>query len=228
MTEQELLVKVCSVFESLDIPYFVTGGFAAICLLSSCATERAKPEVLASCCVTNLQMAAERTAPLTDKSIYQIDSTWTTDTGLPVKLATLRGRPQIVAMFFTSCSNACPITVSDIKRIDAALPKTLRGRVGYTLISFDPQRDTTAALKAYRQRRELNPTQWTLLRGEPADVAELATRLGMKIRSGARGQFGHSNLITVLNPEGEIVHQQIGLNQNIDETVGLVQRLAAQ
>src|SRR4029077_17941633 len=114
---------------------------------------------------------------LPGKSIYQIDSTWTTDAGQPFKLAALRGHPQIVAMFFTSCQNACPITVSDMKRIEAALPEELRARVGFTLVSFDPERDTTAALHAYRLRRSLDPARWTLLRGEPADVAELAARV---------------------------------------------------
>ena len=66
------------------------------------------------------------------------------------------------------------------------------------------------------------------MRGEPADVAELAARVGMKYKYGARGQFAHSNIITVLNPDGEIIHQQIGLNQNIEETVAMVQQIAAR
>ena len=204
------------------------GFLAVICLASGCATDRSKPAALASCCATNLQVAAAPAAALPSKSIYQIDSTWTNDAGEPFKLATLRGRPQIVAMFFTRCESACPITVSDMKRIEAALPEALRARVGFTLVSFDPERDTTAALHAYRLRRALDPARWTLLRGEPADVGELAARVGMKYRNGARGQFGHSNIITVLNPDGEIVHQQIGLNQNIEDIVTTVQQIAAK
>ena len=49
----------------------------------------------------------------------------------------------------------------------------------------------------------------------------------MKYKNGARGQFAHSNIITVLNSDGEIVRQQIGLNQNIEETVARVQQMAA-
>ncbi len=165
---------------------------------------------------------------LPDKSIYQIDATWTTDAGQPFKLSGLSGRPQLVAMFFTSCQGACPITVTDMKRIEAALPEALRGRVGFTLVSFDPERDTVSALHAYRLRRGLDPAQWTMLRGEPADVAELAARLGMKWRPGARGQFSHSNIITLLNPTGEIVRQQVGLNQSIEQTVVMVQEMAAR
>ena len=58
------------------------------------------------------------------------------------------------------------------------------------------------------------------------NVAELAARLGMKYRYGARGQFSHSNIITVLNPRGEIVRQQTGLNQDIAETIALTQQIA--
>ncbi len=131
-------------------------------------------------------------------------------------------------MFFTSCESACPITVSDMKRIEAALPEALREHVGFALVSFDPERDTTAALHAYRLRRGLDQTRWTLLRGQPPDVAALAAQLGMKYRNGARGQFGHSNIITLLNADGEIIHQQIGLNQNINEIVTMVQQIAAR
>jgi len=209
-------------------PIRLIGFLAMFCLASGCATDRSKPAAMASCCATNAQPASASAAALPGKSIYQIDSTWTTDAGEPFKLAALRGRPQIVALFFTSCQNACPITVSDMKRIEAALPEALRTRVGFTLVSFDPERDTTAALHAYRLRRALDPARWTLLRGEPADVAELAARVGMKYKNGARGQFAHSNIITLLSPDGEIVRQQIGLNQNIEETVAMVQQIAAR
>ena len=205
-------------------PILRIGCLAAICLASGCATEKNKPGGIASCCATNLEPAAA----LTGKSVYQIGSTWTTDTGQPIKLAALCGRPQVVAMFFTRCQNACPITVTDMKRIEAALPEELRSRVGFTLVSFDPERDKPEDLHKYRQKRSLDQTRWTLLRGESADVVGLAARLGMKYRNGARGQFGHSNLITILNPGGEIVHQQIGLNQSIDETLNIIRQIAVQ
>ena len=203
------------------------GALAVICLASGCATNH-KPSAAASCCSTNAPAVTQQVPMLPSGSIYQIDASWTTDAGQPFKLSTLSGRPQLIAMFFTSCQNACPITVSDMKRIEAALPEGLRGRVGFTLVSFDPERDTVAALHAYRLRRDLDPARWTMLRGEPADVATLAARLGMKWRPGARGQFGHSNIITLLNPSGEIVRQQVGLNQSIEQTVTMAQEMAAR
>lgn len=163
-----------------------------------------------SCCA-----AAGSTArgPFTDKSLLQLDSTWTTDGAKPIKLGVLRGRPQVLVMFFASCQYTCPIIISDLKRIEAALPADLRTNVGFTLVSFDSERDTPEALRGVRAQRGLAGANWTLLRGEPEDVRELALLLGVNYRKDAGGQFTHSNLITILNAEGEIAYQQAGFNQ---------------
>ena len=92
---QRRMMKNCS-------PILLIGSLALVFLASGCATDRSKPDTIASCCATNLQPAAPTVADLSSKSIYQIDSTWTTDAGQPFKLAALQGRPQVVAMFFTS------------------------------------------------------------------------------------------------------------------------------
>ncbi|MEO8429773.1 MAG: SCO family protein, partial [Verrucomicrobiota bacterium] len=177
--------------------------------------------LVASCCATN---AAPATTTFTDKSLYQLDSTWTTDTGEPMKLGALGGRVQLVAMFFASCQYACPVIVHDMKRLAAALPESARARVGFTLITFDTERDTPGVLRTYRDRQQLDLNRWTLLRGTPDDTLELAALLGVKYKREATGQFTHSNLITVLDADGEIIRQQIGLNQDIQETVKAIER----
>ena len=40
--------------------------------------------------------------------------------------------------------------------------------------------------------------------------------LGVRYREGANGEFGHSNLITILNVDGEVVHQRVGLRDGLD------------
>ncbi|NJM55756.1 MAG: SCO family protein [Verrucomicrobiae bacterium] len=158
-------------------------------------------------------------APPSDSSLYQLESEWTSDAGRHVRLDVLRGRPQVVAMFFASCEFACPIIVNDMKRIEAALPEEVRGKTDFLLVSIDPERDTPEALRAFRGRMKLPMERWTLLTGRPDDVRELAALLGVNYRKDARGQFAHSNLITLLNAGGEVVAQQSGLNQSPDELV---------
>ncbi len=190
-------------------------------LAASCATPPAE-KVLPPCC---RPLAAQTN--YTDKSLFLLDSTWTSDTGRQVKLGVLRGKPQVVAMFFASCQFTCPLTVSDMQRIEAALPENLRTNTDFLLVSFDSVRDTPSALKAYRAKRELSNQNWTLLRGEPDDVRELAALLGVIYKQDANGDFAHSNVITVLNAEGEIVFQQPGLNLPTDEIISKLKSLSS-
>ncbi len=181
-----------------------------------------RAEPLKTTAVTHLPpccRAALTTNAPTDRSLYLLDSTWTSDVGRKVKLGVLRGRPQVLAMVFTRCESACPIIVDDLQRIQRTLAPELRDRVDFVLVSFDTERDTPEALRAYRQQMHLGTDHWTLLTGRPDDVRELAVLLGVNYQRDARGQFAHSNVITVLNAEGEIIHRQVGLNQEPAETV---------
>ena len=201
----------------LLVPIFLAGA----CAHSPHATSRiATPSV------------AGTPTSFTDKSLYQLDSTWTNDLGQSLKLGQLQGRVQVVAMFFTSCNYACPLIVHDMERIDSALPSDVRGNVGFTLMTIDTVRDTPAALHAYRTVHKLPENSWTLLHGTPDDTLEFAALLGVKFKREykieATGQFAHSNLITVLNERGEIIHQLVGLNQDLQDTVKRVVRAARE
>lgn len=189
--------------------------FAAVLCLAATnlfAEESQTNTVHRSCC-----MAAEAPAkPLTEKSLYQLESTWTNDNGRVVQLSSLRGHPQVVAMFFASCQFTCPLTVAQMKDLEAALPAETRAKVGFTLVSLDSLRDTPAILKNYRTQHGLSDN-WTLLNGSPDNVLDLSAVLGVKFKRDAQGQFSHSNLITLLNAEGEIVHQFAGLNPETEQ-----------
>jgi len=200
------------------------------------ATEPARPaccavkEAAAPCCAVEKKSApccAEEApgAPLTAKSIYQLNATWTNDAGAEVRLSSLRGKPVVLAMFFAQCEYACPVLVNDIQRLRASLPAGVREKAQLVLVSFDTARDTPEALRAYRERNKLD-AGWTLLRGDVPAVQELAMLMGVKFKQDARGQFSHSNLFTVLNPEGEIVHQHMGLNRDTSEAAKVVALVA--
>lgn len=194
-------------------------------IVSAVAAENSKEgEELPPCC----RKALEPGRPFTDGSIYQLESKWTSDVGREIQLGVLRGKPQVVVMFFAKCEFACPILLRDLKQIEAGLPEALRDEVGFTLITFDVENDTVEALHRFREAQDLSPKRWTLLRGAEEDVRELAALLGINYKQDARGQFAHSNLITLLNQEGEIVHQVNGLNQPpagaVDQLEGLLKK----
>ena len=78
-----------------------------------------------------------------------------------------------------------------------------------------------------RSARVLPAETWSLLHGESDDILELAALLGVKYKEEANGQFAHSNIITVLNADGEVVHQLVGLGQDINASVRELEKLLA-
>ena len=186
------------------------------------AVEPAKPAVCPSCCAPDKTPAGTVAAkPLTARSLYQLDATWTNDGGEKVALASLRGRPVILAMFFSSCEYACPMLIADVQRLRLSLPEEIRAQTQVVLVSFDPERDTPAALHRFRETRALDD-KWTLLHGNAIAVQDLAMLLGVKYKQEPSGQFAHSNLLTILNPEGEITHQRAGLGGDVAEAARAV------
>ena len=147
----------------------------------------------------------------TAASLYQLESTWTTQDSRSIDLAAFHGRPVLMAMVFTHCSYACPVIVRDMKRITSSLPAEVDDTVQRVLVSIDPARDTPEALTRFATAHSLSSDRWTLLRGAPNDVRTLAALLGVRYKPDGDGQFAHTNLITLLDAEGEIVRQQEGL-----------------
>ncbi|MFO1446954.1 MAG: SCO family protein [Opitutaceae bacterium] len=189
--------------------------------VAPCCAEKEAPVVKKASCCDPLAPAA-----FSRDSLYQLDATFTDDTGHRVALGDLRGRPVLLTMFFSSCGYACPLLLGDLQRIRAGLTAEVRERTVIVLVSFDTQRDTPAALAAYRTQRQLD-SGFVLLHAEAAGVRELAALLGVKFKQEADGNFAHSNLITVLNPAGEIAHQRSGLRDGLAETAAAVMLAAS-
>jgi len=106
-----------------------------------------------------------------------------------------------------------------------ALQSQLRGKVDFLLVSIDPDRDTLAALRAFRQQHGL-AADWRILRGSPEDVKRLADLVGFSYYPGSQLQFAHSLLITELNPTGDIIFQQSGSGAPPREAVAALVRQA--
>lgn len=172
-----------------------------------------------SCCST----VVPASAPLSDKSVYQLDGAWTTDKGKAIELSSLKGRPVVVAMFFARCQYACPLLVYKLKQIEAAETANIRGKVDFLLVTFDTERDTPAELATYRTQHELGGN-WTLLRGDAGQVQDFAAVLGIKYKQDAQGQFSHSNVLTLLDASGEIAYQEPGLTLGADEMVRRIEK----
>lgn len=164
----------------------------------------------------------------TQYSIYQVESTWTDQHGEPRELESLAGRVQVVAMVYTSCAHACPRILIDMKRIEGEVEQSDPGRVGFAFVTIDPERDTPEQLAAYAESTLLDPARWTLLTAPEADTRELAALLGVRYHQEPDGEYTHSNLITVLDADGVVVHRQEGLGADPAATIVAIRAAAAR
>ena len=162
---------------------------------------------------------------LPGQSIYQSDSRWDTTEGKKILLSELKGAPVVVAMLYTGCQAACPMTISDLKRIESGLDPEARMQVRFAIFSFDSVKDTPSNLKVFRVKHNLEPSRWSFFHGSPENVQELAALLGIRFKRLETGDFDHSNVITVLDTQGVIVHRQIGLRIDPQETLGVIKGL---
>ncbi|MDB6151914.1 MAG: uncharacterized protein JWL90_367 [Chthoniobacteraceae bacterium] len=159
-----------------------------------------------------------------EKSLYSLNAIWTSDVGREVKLEVLRGRPQVIALFFTNCEHSCPLIVEDLKAIDKALPINVRDKVDFLLVSIDPERDTPEALRAFRTKHGLPTERWTFLCGSAEATRQLAGMVGFSYQPGSPTQYAHSLLISVMDESGVIVFQQVGLGRPPEDAVASLLR----
>lgn len=189
-------------FRSLLFPILLSSA--------SCATPLVEED--ADCCADEAPTMQAAEAALPGSSLYLLDGAWTDQTGTARALQDFEGEIVVAAMVFTHCQYACPLIVTDLKAIEAEIPEALLPQVRWLLVSMDSDRDTPEVLAAYAENNQLNTARWTLLHGEDYPVRGIAAALGINYMKDARGNFSHSNKITVLNREGSIDFQLEGLN----------------
>jgi protein SCO1/2 len=124
-----------------------------------------------------------------------------------------------MVMIYTSCKAACPRLVADMRDIESKMPKDKLSDLNFVLVSIDPEVDNPERLKAFAKANFMDAPHWIFLQGTKSTVQEFANVLAVKYKQIAPLDFSHSNIISVFNKEGELLHQQEGLGVNNKETV---------
>lgn len=156
---------------------------------------------------------------ITEESIFNLTSKWNTEEGEIIQLKELKGKTLVIVMIYTTCKAACPRLVADMRNIEKQVPKLNKKDIQYVLISIDPETDTPKRLKKFAIENMMNEKQWTFLQGNKKSVREFANVLAVKYKEITPMDFSHSNIISVFNPLGELVHQQEGLGVDNKETI---------
>ena len=172
--------------------------------------------------------AGARELPLPSDSVYQLQATLVDQDARKTEWRALRGKPRLVAMFYTSCQYICPLIVDSGKAVERQLAPAERERLGILLVSMDPKRDNPAALMSIVDKRKLDRARWTLASPAPADVRQIAGVLGIRYRALADGEFNHTSALVLLDAEGRILARTEQMGSKPDpEFVAAVRRATA-
>ena len=158
---------------------------------------------------------------LPSDSVYQVGGTWLTENNESIQLASLAGKPQLIALIYTGCSNACPIIVESMKRVEKQVPANMRSKMGFVLVSLTPDTDYPKTLKAFVEKKGLN-SNWKLLRGNNELVRTLSNALNGRYKVIKEGDVAHSNTVTLINKQGQIQMQASGTLTGIKPILDLV------
>ena len=169
-----------------------------------------------------LAVTARAAAPLPSDSLYQLSVPLTDQDGRAAPFAAGRGTPQIVSMFYTSCTMVCPMIIDTMKatRRAAGEPAGLH----LLAVSFDPGRDNVAALRRYAAAHKLDLRWWSLARTAPQDTRSLAALLGVQYRQLPDGEFNHSSALLLLDADGRIVARTNVIGRTDPEFVAAVRK----
>jgi protein SCO1 len=175
------------------------------------------------------KLAAKEAATATpeevpEMSVFNLPATWTTQDNEQIELKDLRGKVLVMVMIYTSCKAACPRLVADMRNIEKQVPKKDLDKVQFIMVSIDPETDTPQNLKKFSRENLMEDGHWMFLRGTPEDTREFAAVLAVSYKKITPIDFSHSNIISVFDTEGVMVHQQEGLGVDNVETIDAIKK----
>ncbi len=133
------------------------------------------------------------------------DFVLTNQDGVSFDTATLRGKVILLFFGYTTCPDACPMTLSKLARVNALL-RSKGEQVQTVYVSVDPERDTVEKIKTYLSYYTLPVVGLT---GTVEEVASVAGDFGVyhsrsEEETAAGYLIDHTTLLYMIGPDGTL------------------------
>ena len=89
--------------------------------------------------------------------------------------------------------------------------------MAFVAITVDPERDTPDVLKSYARAHGARGAGWAFLTGTPAEIKDVAQRYGVFARKTDRGDVDHTFLTSLVDRDGALRVQYMGVRFDPDE-----------
>jgi len=123
-----------------------------------------------------------------------------------VTLESTNGKARIVYFYFANCPDVCPPTTFLLSQVQEQLKAEdkLGTKAELISITFDPVRDTPEVIRAFAKRNFADLNGWRFLRGDEVNTMQIARDFGIGVIKNEDGSFSHSNVITIVDKNGQI------------------------
>lgn len=148
------------------------------------------------------------------------DFTLVSQDGAPVSLHDFRGKVVAIAFIFANCTDVCPVLTAHMANVQEKLGRTFGTKVVFVSITVDPERDTPAVLKEYARDFGADLEGWSFLTGDPAAVHEVGRKYGIIAKKAANGDVDHTLLTSLVDPNGILRVQYLGVRFDLEEFRG--------
>jgi protein SCO1/2 len=143
--------------------------------------------------------------------------TLTQQDGKRLALKELRGKVLAITFIFASCTDTCPLLTAKMASLRDRLGPDFGSTVYFLSITVDPERDTPEVLKGYAEAYKANLAGWAFLTGTPAEISDVAKRYGIYYKKTPRGDVDHTFLTSLVDHNGTLRVQYMGVKFNPDE-----------
>ncbi len=151
---------------------------------------------------------------------------FTSSSGKPVTLASLRGKPLVVSFVYTGCFQVCPATTQylalAVEKAEAALG---RNSFNVATIGFNLPFDTPEAMRDFARRQRVERDNWVFLSPKQSELDALLADFGFSSVATASG-FDHVLQASILDAGGRIVKQVYGESFSLEAFVDPLKALA--
>ena len=155
--------------------------------------------------------------------------------GRQIHLGQFKGKTLLLTFIYTRCPlpNFCPLVTHNFAAIDSQLAgnPALYGKTHLLCVSFDPEHDTPARLRAYGATYIGSDgknafAHWDFAVPNQAMLLEMAKFFDVGITHGADDTITHTLSTTLIGPDGKVVQFYPGNEWTVEQVVADVKKLA--
>ena len=153
------------------------------------------------------------------------DFALTNQNGQRASLSAFRGKVVAITFIYTTCADTCPLLTAKMASLQDRLGGDFGPRVQFLSITVDPARDTPEVLKRFATAHGAQGAGWAFLTGTPSEIRAVAKHYGVYYRKTSRGDVDHTFLTSLVDRDGILRVQYLGVRFDPNELLRDLQTL---